>query len=798
MIEIPWDILIIDANPVNRHEMRQMLLIGSDRHYNFTEVALGGDGLTAIRTKSPNRYDCVLLDFSLPDMDAMGWLFQLELDSTLNVSPVIVITGGANTDSKSLLRAGAQDFIGKSWSSPESLTRAVESAVDRFALMTERKLARRQLSASELKLNLGATLASLGQGEVDFQSNTVTLNDIAAKIFDLPARTLLPRKDLHAVFHPDDRLFLEKNIADSLLAGGEGYLSLEHRIIKRDGSIAWVSVRTQIEFVNHPSRKDQPERALLAVLDVTQRKSAIELLEKSEKRYRSLFNSIDDGFCIVKLIFSPDAKVSDYRFLEVNQAFARHTGLENAEQKTIRQLVPNIEDHWFDLYGAVSSTGAPIRLESFSKALDRWYEIYAFRLDSAENDQVAILFKDISARKSAESKLNDAIARAESASQAKSEFLTNMSHELRTPLNSILGFAQLMQAGDPHFSLKQTQSLDHIVKAGWYLLRLINETLDLAVIESGVAPTFFEAINMAEVLQECEELMRPLAKERLIVINYDSVDYQCIAFADQTRVKQILINLLSNAIKYSHMGSVVKVTCGHKRMGYVQLAVIDAGPGLSASEIELLFIPFQRLNKTAETVSGTGIGLAMCKRLTELMHGTIGVESAVGEGCSFWIELPEAERFESNLGASASPTELAERRDLVIESEPTYSLLHIDDNPLSIELVQELIERRPNHRLLSASHHALGHELAQAHQPAVILMDVNLPGNTGIESLKKLRENSLTTHIPVIALSSNAKPQEIEQGISAGFMRFVPKPINADEFLSAVDAALGLSEKAKS
>ena len=798
MIEPPWDILIVDAYPGNRREMRQMLRLGSDRQYNFTDATLGAEGLTAIRNRSPNRYDCVLLDSSLPDMDALGWLLHLELHPALNVSPVIVIIGGEKTDSKTLLRAGAQDFIGKSWSSPESLTRAVESAVDRFALMTERKLARRQLSSTESKLNLGATLAGLGQGEVDFHSDTFTLNEIAAKIFDLPAKTVLPRKDLHAVFHPDDRLFLEKTIAASLAPEGEGSLSLEHRIIKRDGSIAWVSVRTQIEFANHPSLKDRPEKALLAVLDVTQRKSTVELLEKSENRYRSLFNSIGDGFCIVKLLFGSNGKVSDYRFLEVNQAFARQTGLVNVEQKTIRQLVPDIDDHWFDLYGSVSSTGQPIRLESFSKALDRWYEIYAFRIDSVENDQVAILFKDISTRKSAESKLNDAIASAERASQAKSEFLTNMSHELRTPLNSILGFAQLMQAGDPHPLPKQAQSLDHIVKAGWYLLRLINETLDLAVIESGVAPTFFEEVNMAEVLQECEELMRPLAKERQIVINYESIDRQCFVFADQTRVKQILINLLSNAIKYSHLGSVVKVTCVHKRMGYVQVEVIDAGPGLSASEIALLFMPFQRLNKTANSVAGTGIGLVMCKRLTELMHGTIGVESVVGEGCLFWIELPEAEFCESKPGALLNPSTPAEMRNQLTEPDATYSLLHIDDNPLNIELVQELIQRRPNHRLLSASHHALGHELAQAHQPQAILMDVNLPGKAGMESLKRLRENPLTAHIPVIALSSNAKPQEIEQGISAGFLRFVPKPINADDFLSAVDEALGLTDKAKS
>ncbi len=797
MIEIPWDILIINANPDKRRETRQMLLLGSDRQYNFTEVTLGSEGLAAIRSKSPNHYDCVLLSFSLPDMDALKWLMQLELDPALNVSPVVVITEDKKPDSKSILRAGAQDFIGTNWSSPETLTRAVENAVDRFALMTERKLARRQLSASESKLNLGAALAGLGQGEVDFQTDTVTLNDIAAKIFDLPAKTVFPRKDLHAVFHPDDRSFLEKNIADSLVAGGEGYLSLEHRIIKRDGSIAWVSVRTQIEFTNHPPKNDRPARALLAVLDVNQRKTAIERLEKSEKRYRSLFNSIDEGFCIVKLIFNSEKRVSDYRFLEVNQAFSRQTGLQNAELQTIRQLVPGIEEHWFDLYGTVGRTGEPIQLESFSKALDRWYEIYAFRLDSAENDQIAILFKDISTRKSAETKLNDAISIAESASQAKSEFLTNMSHELRTPLNSILGFAQLMQAGDPRPSPKQTQSLDHIVKAGWYLLGLINETLDLAVIESGVAPTFFEEVNMAEVLQECEELMKPLAKQRLIVINYENVDRQCFAFADQTRVKQILINLLSNAIKYSQRGSVVRVTCGQKRMGYTHLAIIDAGPGLSASEIELLFMPFQRLNKTAESVAGTGIGLAMCKRLTELMHGMIGVESTVGEGCSFWIELPEPEGATSKPVPTVNPTVETESSGQVTEREKTYSLLHIDDNPLNIELVQELVERRPNHRLLSASHHALGHELAQAHQPQVILMDVNLPGKSGIESLKRLRENPLTTHIPVIALSSNAKPQEIEQGISAGFLRFVAKPINAEDFLSAVDEALTLSDHAK-
>jgi PAS domain S-box-containing protein len=795
MIENPWHILIIDDNPEDRREMRRMLLLGSDRHYYFTEVSLGGDGISSILNMRPNRYDCVLLDFSLPDMDAVEWLRHLESDSSLDVTPVVVITGGAKTDGRNLLRVGAQDFVGKSWSSPESLTRAVENAVDRFALMNERKLARRQLSASESKLNLGVTLAGLGLGEVDFHSDTISLDEIAAKIFDLPANTAVARRDLHAIFHPDERSVILQKISESLDSHSEGYLSLEHRIIKRDGSIAWVSVRTKIEFANHPSGQQRAIRGSLAVLDVTQRKSALGLLEKSEKRYRSLFASIDEGFCIVKLVFDKEGKVADYRFLEVNPAFARQTGLENAQGKTIRQLLPDIDEHWFDVYGAVSLTGEAIKLERFSEALGRWYEVYAFRIDEAEKDQIAILFKDISPRKHAESKLNETIALAESASQAKSEFLTNMSHELRTPLNSILGFAQLMQAGVPSPSPKQTQSLDHIIKAGWYLLRLINETLDLSVIESGVAPTFLEVVNIAEVVQECEELMRPLAQERQIVIDHQSVNPHLSAYADQTRVKQIIINLFSNAIKYGEKGSVVRVTCGQQRVGFVHLAVIDAGPGLSESEMKLLFMPFQRLNKTAATVSGTGIGLAMCKRLTELMHGTIGVESNVGQGCAFWIELPEPEGETPKPEAIENPLKLIEKSHLASEQGCTYSLLHIDDNPLNLELVQELIGQRPNHRLLSASHHGLGHELAQAHQPQVILMDINLPGRTGVESLKKLRENPLTSHIPVIALSSNAKAQEIEQGISAGFLRFVAKPINAEDFLSAVDEALGLSDQ---
>lgn len=382
--------------------------------------------------------------------------------------------------------------------------------------------------------------------------------------------------------------------------------------------------------------------------------------------------------------------------------------------------------------------------------------------------------------------LERATCAAEKANLAKSDFLSSMSHELRTPLGAILGFAQLMESGEPPPTPAQTRSLDQILKAGWYLLDLINEILDLALIESGKLSMSLEPVSLAEVLRECEVMIEPQAQKHGIRVVMVPADPSHFIKVDRTRVKQVLFNLLSNAIKYNSEGGTVTVESLLCSSEAIRVSVRDTGGGLDSGQLAQLFQPFNRLGQDAN-VEGTGIGLVVCKRLVELMGGAIGVESSVGEGSVFWVELNRSD--EPPLAAHpTAPTAAALTRGK--DDVPVHTLLYVEDNPANLMLVEDIIARRPDIRFLSARDAIRGIELAHAFLPDVILMDINLPGISGLEALKILAEDPATTHIPVVALSANAIPRDIEKGLEAGFFRYLTKPINVNKFMEMLDLAL--------
>ena len=385
--------------------------------------------------------------------------------------------------------------------------------------------------------------------------------------------------------------------------------------------------------------------------------------------------------------------------------------------------------------------------------------------------------------------LESAKAAAEKANLAKSEFLSSMSHELRTPLNAVLGFAQLMASDMPAPSATQKASIDQILQAGWYLLRLINEILDLAMIESGKVTMSKESMSLADVLRDCQAMILPQAQKRMITMTFPRLDEDVYVHADRTRVKQVMTNLLSNAIKYNRAGGEVIVDCVMSGEHRVRVSVEDTGAGLAPDQVAQLFEPFNRLGQETSAEEGTGIGLVVTKRLVELMDGSIGVESSVGVGSVFWIELatstaPQPMLDSIGLGGADEPYP-----KLAPESSQR-TLLYVEDNPANLALVEQLIARRPHLKLIMACDGLLGVQMAREHLPDVILMDINLPGINGDAALKILREDASTAHIPVMALSANAIPRDIEKGLEAGFFRYLTKPINVEQFMSALDVAL--------
>jgi signal transduction histidine kinase len=638
-VQAPWHVLLIQDNAQECADLRQMLLRGGARRYRFSEARLGADGVRQVLTQEHGPVDCVLLDYGLPDMEALEVLAALRQGNDMTACPVVVITGAAIEEGQSLLSAGAQDFIGKRWTSPESLTRSVENAVDRYALQAE------HLRADEA-------------------------------------------------------------------------------------------------------------------------------LRTSEERYRALFNSIDTGYAVVEVMFDKADAAVNARYLQVNPAFARHTGLVDVEGQTLRGLVPDIEDFWLDTYGTVALSGVPTRLERYVPAMHRWFDIYAFRLGAPQARQVAVLFSDTTERKTNEAALMTARATADTANRAKSDFLLNMSHELRSPLSAILGFAQLIEGGQPPPTPAQQDSVQQILSAGWYLLGLINEILDLSSIESGKTVLKSRVMSMAEVLDDCQAMIGPQAQKSGIRIAFQALQEPCLVLADPVRTKQVLINLLTNAIKYNRVAGLVQVRCAAAPGQRVRVSVEDTGQGLSKAQLDQLFEPFNRLGQELGAEPGTGIGLVICRRLVEQMGGCMGADSTPGVGSCFWFELE----------AAAEP--LLASTDL-----PVRAVLCIEEDLACLQQVEAVVALCPGICLLRARDVSSGLVIARTARPDVILMGSHLLGPGGMDLCVLLARDPATAQIPLIALNADGAGRDANVAAPAGFVACLSQPLERTALIDALDLA---------
>ncbi len=506
-----------------------------------------------------------------------------------------------------------------------------------------------------------------------------------------------------------------------------------------------------------------------------------------ERRFRSLADAIPH----IVYTGTPDGSV-DY----VSRRLEMYTGLDFAQVEGwnwTSTLHPDDVQRAIEAWNNAQANGSEyeveVRIKRISDGTYRWHLDRASPLKDAKGNVVKWVgtVTDIEDRKRA-------LAAAERANRAKSDFLSSMSHELRSPLNAILGFAQLMASESPPPTSSQQASIDQILRAGWHLLELINDVLDLAKIEAGQVAISPEPVSLGDVLRECESIIVTQARQRGIRVTFPQIEPPCHVRADRTRVKQVLINLLSNAIKYNRPSGTVDVDCSTPVPGRVHVSVGDTGPGLSRDQLGRLFQPFNRLGQEAGAEEGTGIGLVVAKRLMELMGGGIGVDSTLGKGSVFWIELdaaPAPEMVATLATQPAMPARGATGDDAA--EAPVHTVLYIEDNPANLKLVEQLIARHADLRMLGAVTGRLGVELARSVHPRVILMDINLPDISGIEALDLLRKHPETADIPVVALSSNAMAHDIEQGMQAGFFRYLTKPIKIDPFMDALADAIALA-----
>lgn len=383
--------------------------------------------------------------------------------------------------------------------------------------------------------------------------------------------------------------------------------------------------------------------------------------------------------------------------------------------------------------------------------------------------------EDVTERVEAEQQLQQARDAAEAANQAKNEFLARMSHELRTPLNSILGFAQLIQLSDQGLS----DEIENITKAGRHLLQLINEVLDLSQIETGRLAMSIEPTDVDVVIREALDITRPLAIQANIALEWSESQEQICVHADKGRLRQVLVNLIANAIKYNKLGGSVNIKVTPKET-CADIEVADTGHGISEAHMKELFIPFNRLDAASSHIEGTGLGLALSKTLIESMHGTISVESKIGSGTKFTVEVLVASNELSSFDELEATTAAKQFQEL------TASVLYVEDNPSNVDLMRATCALWPGVSLVVRTNGASGIQAINELLPDLVLLDLHLPDMSGIDVLKQIKADEKTNSIPVVVLTANAIPDAIKETMRSGASAYITKPFDIDQLFEAI------------
>jgi len=528
---------------------------------------------------------------------------------------------------------------------------------------------------------------------------------------------------------------------------------------------------------------DQMRREFLARTEVE------EARRESEERYRFVAESASDGIITID---------QHRRILFANRAAEKIFGLTITDMvgQPFGMLIPERvrDDHDAALkqYLETVVTSNPeyaLQIQGIGKGHREIALEISFGEYVKNNQHIFTgVVRDVTERKQLEHVLKRAKEDAERANRAKSEFLSRMSHELRTPLNAIFGFAQLLEMDE--LDVEQTESVEQILKAGRHLLSLVDEVLDIARIEAGRMSLSLEPIEVGAVVREAWELVKHRADQQSITLVEDRAsDCDVKVTADQQRLKQVVLNLLSNAVKYNEPQGTVTVRCSRGMTGAnrLRISVIDTGRGIPEEALGRLFQPFERLGAETSGIEGTGIGLAVSRGLVEAMEGEIGVDSTLGEGSTFWFELP----LDPDQEISQAPVAeaVAEMVDAATAGRSSR-ILYIEDNPSNFKLVERVLTRRPNIELLTAMDGQQGLDMAREESPDLILLDLHLPDIHGSEVMRRIQDDPATGETPVVIISADVTSNQVQELLNSGAMAYLTKPLDVQEFLRVVDEVL--------
>lgn len=548
--------------------------------------------------------------------------------------------------------------------------------------------------------------------------------------------------------------------------------------------------------------RDADPLVLLAFRDITALKQTEEALRESEVRFRNLFDSMDEGYCVIEVIFNDQANPIDYRILEVNPAFEKQTGIKNAQGRLMREIAPNIEQHWFDLYGRIALTGETLRFENPAAALGRHYDVCAFRIEPPEFRRVGVVFSDITERKRLEAERErlmmlerEARTAAELANQVKDEFLAMVSHELRTPLNAIVGWMQLLKSGklDQCQAERAIEIIDRNAKAQ---STIINELLDTSRIISGKLQLDKQPTDLAGVIKAAIDVVRPAAEGKAIEIVTAMEPKSVVIAGDGVRLQQVVWNLLTNAVKFTSERGRIEVQL--KRIGTDAVIVVsDTGAGIHPEFLPYIFERFQQANTSARrSHDGLGLGLSIVRNLVEMHGGRVIAESeGEGRGTKFIVTLSGLAESDINKARSGfklgdfefSGKERCDEEDLKSDILSGLRVLAVDDQPDSRALIILALTRYGAEvRDCASVIEALN--TMQQWKPEVIVSDIGMPDEDGYDLIQKIRAFELEgeARIPAVALTGYAGTENESKARAAGYEVHLTKPVELLELAKTI------------
>jgi PAS domain S-box-containing protein len=646
------------------------------------------------------------------------------------------------------------------------------------SLLAEREAALREARAFLEHLVTSGPVAvlrlDLPEGMLSYASPNVE------RLFGLTVDEARTAGEWTSRIHPDDLLLLRSAVQRVTQASSAGE-TVEFRFRRGEGEERWLSALLVAE-----RPVESPRRGVLSYLvDITERRQAEEALREREATLQAIIAASPDVIAII----DPDGHLR-----LVNLAVRRMMGLDPSDlvgRDALERVHPDDQAAAALVEGLFAGNADELALQYRVRHADgHWLTLESHaRLLTDAGDQptgIVVVSRDVTERARLQQAQVEAREAAEAANRSKSEFLSRMSHELRTPLNAVLGFGQLLELDE--LTDDQQEAVSQILKGGRHLLDL-NEVLDITRIETGQLTLSPEPVLIPDLLDDTLELVRPLAAAGHIHLVGDAAaSPAAYVFADRQRLKQILLNLLANAIKYNRAGGSVSVFCEPVGDTRLRIEVTDTGRGIRPEHLPLLFSPFERLDADQGDVEGTGLGLALSRRLAEAMGGTLDVSSTPGQGSTFWVELAVVEGpVEREVRLSGAPID---EPSPPLAAACRHRLLYIEDNLANLRLVERVLARGPAVEVIAAMQGRIGLDLARQPHPAVILLDLHLPDISGEEVLQQLREDPATASIPVIVLSADAAPGQVQRLVAAGALAYLTKPLNVRELLRLLDQTL--------